>query len=341
MGKTNLSKFKKALELILWIIILSGVIFINLSPALLNIGRIQLTAVFSLFLLVFVFNRTITLTRFSPTKKIVLKTFIFLLFLYFVIYLFSFKIYELWIFYLLPVLLALSLSLAIVLQPRALTLALVAISIFLLGDIYWGMHLSATTAGINLPVIFSKVFSLSLLSILGYYLYRREQMATEELNILSQNLQKLNEELKLKTEELLRANKRLQELSEVKSRFVATVSHELRTPLTAILNSLKLIEYETKDNKEINEYLSLIKKNVDRQAIMIDNLLDLSKIERGHIEGVRTQVSLNRIVGEVIDLLKEKARDKNIHLLFEAKEDLPLIWADQEQVRRIFINLLD
>lgn len=166
-------------------------------------------------------------------------------------------------------------------------------------------------------------------------------MATEELNILSQNLQKLNEELKLKTEELLRANKRLQELSEVKSRFVATVSHELRTPLTAILNSLKLIEYETKDNKEINEYLSLIKKNVDRQAIMIDNLLDLSKIERGHIEGVRTQVSLNRIVGEVIDLLKEKARDKNIHLLFEAKEDLPLIWADQEQVRRIFINLID
>lgn len=340
MDKDKLLSIGQRVESVFWIIILSVVVFINISPHVIVAGRLPWMAALSFFLLILVFNRFMAKRPYSR-KKLFLKAFVYVLFATLFLYAFGFEKYNMWIFYFFPVLLSLSLSVSLITHPRASILTLVAISIFLLGDIYWQAHISPEAVQLTFPLVFSKVFSLSLLSIFGYYLYRREMLAIRQANLFSEQTRKLNEQLNSKNQELLAANQRLQELAEVKSRFVATVSHELRTPLTAIRNSLKLIEYEVINNKTVDEYSAIIKKNIDRQAMMIDNLLDLARIERGYMQGARSCVDLNKTVAEAVELLKDNARNKNIRLLFHPKEGLPFIWADQDQMRRIFINLID
>jgi len=348
MKKIRFLKFGNLTETIFWIIILTAVIFVNISPQIIFVNissqlvrtlRVQFMLAFSLFFLILVFNRLVAFLP-SSKKRNFLKIFVYSLFLTLFFYTFSLKRVGLGVLYLLPVLVSFSLSLSLITQPRALVLILVAMSLFLLGDIYWGAYISAA-AELTLPVIFSKVFSLSLLSIFGYYLYRSQQSAAEQASIYSSKLRDANEELNRKTTELEKANERLKELAEIESRFVATVSHELRTPLTAIRNSLKLIEYETKGNNSVDDYLGIIKKNVDRQALMIDNLLDLARIERGYPQGGRSQVDLSKVIGEVVDLLKEEAHKKGIQLSFKSENAPAIVWADQEQIRRVFINLMD
>ncbi len=340
MTREKLLKVKEFSELLIWLLIFTAVILLNLSPHLIRIERIHFIAIFSSLLLIFVFDRLIS-RRIVRWKRNIIRAFVYLACILIIYYILRFPKYSVWFFYFSPLFLAFSLSLTFITQPRVFTVLLVAVSVFLLGDLYWESHVSYDTARVVMPIVLAKVLALSLLSVFGYYLYRNQIAATKQAEIYSQNLKILNQQLSAKTDELEKTNKRLKELSEAKSVFVATVSHELRTPLTAILNSLKLIEYETRDSKAVNEYMDIIKKNIERQAIMIDNLLDTARIERGSLQGSRTKFELNYLLQEVVDALSNQASEKNIGIsLHPMKEDSSL-WGEHEQLRRVFINLVD
>ncbi len=138
-----------------------------------------------------------------------------------------------------------------------------------------------------------------------------------------------------------RYERRLKELDKLKSDFVSNVSHELRTPLTAIKGSVdNMLDGLTGDlNEKQSRYLVRIKSNTDRLARLINDLLDLSKIEAG-IKLKPTNLDLATIAREVIESLRPLAAEKLITITIESPESALDAWADPDRIAEILMNLL-
>ena len=138
-----------------------------------------------------------------------------------------------------------------------------------------------------------------------------------------------------------RYEQRLKELDKLKSDFVSNVSHELRTPLTAIKGSVdNMLDGLTGDlNEKQSRYLMRIKSNADRLARLINDLLDLSRIEAG-INLKPRNLDLVTIAKEVTETLRPVAADKLITLTMESLDDTVTAWADPDRISEILMNLL-
>ena len=138
-----------------------------------------------------------------------------------------------------------------------------------------------------------------------------------------------------------RYERRLKELDKLKSDFVSNVSHELRTPLTAIKGSVdNMLDGLTGDlNEKQSRYLVRIKSNADRLARLINDLLDLSRIEAG-IKLKRTNLSLPTVAREVIESLGPVAAEKLISFEIECPDDNLTAWADPDRIAEVLTNLL-
>jgi PAS domain S-box-containing protein len=138
-----------------------------------------------------------------------------------------------------------------------------------------------------------------------------------------------------------RYERRLKELDKLKSDFVSNVSHELRTPLTAIKGSLdNMLDGLTGDlNEKQSRYLVRIKSNADRLARLINDLLDLSRIEAG-IKLKRTNLSLPTIAREVVESLGSVAAEKLISFEIECANINLTAWADSDRIAEVLTNLL-
>jgi putative ABC transport system substrate-binding protein len=163
---------------------------------------------------------------------------------------------------------------------------------------------------------------------------------------LTENLREaysgLEKKIEDRTHELALANERLKALNRSKSDFVSNVSHELRTPLTAIKGAVDLMLREVAGpltEKQIH-YLTRVRSNTQHLAGLINDLLDLSKIEAGKIEVKPSRVSLAGLVHEVVETLRPVAAEKEIAL--EAAISVPsiLVWADREKINQVLMNLI-
>jgi signal transduction histidine kinase len=144
------------------------------------------------------------------------------------------------------------------------------------------------------------------------------------------------------TQELALTNEQLQELDRLKSDFVSNVSHELRTPLTAIKGAVDLILRELAGpltEKQIH-YLTRVRSNTQHLAGLINDLLDLSKIESGRLEVKSSHVSLNGLVHEVLDGLRPIAAEKVVSLEANIPEQSILVSADRSKINQILTNLI-
>ena len=132
------------------------------------------------------------------------------------------------------------------------------------------------------------------------------------------------------------------EIEQMKSEFVSLVSHELRTPLTSIIGFISLIlDGKTgKINQKQYESLSRAHRQSKRLAALINDLLDVSRIEAGRIEMKQEQVQIDWIAKRRIEELRPQADEKTISLLLEAQPNLPLMIADADRIGQIFINLI-
>jgi putative tryptophan/tyrosine transport system substrate-binding protein len=145
-----------------------------------------------------------------------------------------------------------------------------------------------------------------------------------------------------RTYELALANEKLKELDRMKSDFVSHVSHELRTPLTAIKGAVDLILREVTGpltEKQIH-YLTRVRSNTQHLASLINDLLDLSKIESGGIEVKSSRVYLSGLVHEVVEALRPVAAEKAIALEATVREPSILIWADRHKINQVLMNLI-
>ncbi|HEY2991030.1 MAG TPA: ATP-binding protein [Candidatus Binatia bacterium] len=139
-----------------------------------------------------------------------------------------------------------------------------------------------------------------------------------------------------------RYEQRLKELDKMKSDFVSNVSHELRTPLTAIKASVdNMLDGITGLlNEKQDRYLARIKSNTDRLARLINDLLDLSRIEAGRIDLKPSHLPLLQLAKEVAEILRTVAGQKLISLEVAA-DDGATAWADRDKVTQVLINLVD
>jgi signal transduction histidine kinase len=172
------------------------------------------------------------------------------------------------------------------------------------------------------------------------------EVLADEFNRMAENLRSaytgLEQKVAERTRDLAVANERLQELDRLKSDFVSNVSHELRTPLTAIKGAVDLVLRQVAGpltEKQVH-YLTRVRSNTQHLAGLINDLLDLSKIESGKIEMRSSRISLGGLVHEVMETLRPVAAEKIIDLEATIADPSILVWADRDKVNQVLMNLI-
>jgi two-component system cell cycle sensor histidine kinase PleC len=176
-----------------------------------------------------------------------------------------------------------------------------------------------------------------------YVLARRfHQLASESLFFRAEK-NELIAELEQANANMDEARRRAEEANLAKSRFLATMSHELRTPLNAILGFSEVLKGELfgpHANPAYRDYSSDIHSSGQHLLMLINEILDLSRVEAGRYELKEESVSLVNIAQECRHLLTIRAQKRDIKLIESVEPSLPRIWADERAVRQVILNLL-
>ncbi|BAZ45851.1 histidine kinase [Chondrocystis sp. NIES-4102] len=132
-----------------------------------------------------------------------------------------------------------------------------------------------------------------------------------------------------------------QNANKAKSRFLANMSHELRTPLNAILGFTQLMSRDSTIGKEQQENLQIINRSGEHLLRLINDILEMSKIEVGQITLNESKFDLYAMLKSLEEMLRLKARAKNLNLIFNIDDNVPnYIYTDEGKLRQIIINLL-
>lgn len=167
---------------------------------------------------------------------------------------------------------------------------------------------------------------------------RKAKEALEKLTV------ELEEKVERRTRNLKKANDQLKELDLAKSEFISIASHQLRTPLTVIKGYISMmLEGNFGDLNELEtESLNKVFLSNERLIQLVENLLNISRIESGRMQFDFRETDMNKMIESVIDELSVNAKKKNLLLLYKpSAEPLPLIKMDDEKIRQVVINLID
>lgn len=164
--------------------------------------------------------------------------------------------------------------------------------------------------------------------------------AEQELDELNQNLERRIQE---RTSTLQATVEQLQEYDRLKSAFVGVVSHELRTPLTSILSLSENLVGEVAGplNERQQHYASRIQANADRLRRMLNELLNLSKLEAGKMELRPMALSLQELLVDLVEAFQPLAHRKSIIMDVGAMEHMPKVRADRDKLYEVLANLLE
>ncbi len=145
-----------------------------------------------------------------------------------------------------------------------------------------------------------------------------------------------------KNEELEIVNRKLKAMYEIQREFSSTISHELRTPLASIKLAIDIVLSGTtgKLSNQQDDFLNKAKLSVDRLKRLIDDILDLSKLEYGKQKLNKQLQDIHRVVNEVIALQEPVAKHKNIYLKTQLSSNLPKIPYDIDRIHQVLNNLI-
>ncbi len=159
---------------------------------------------------------------------------------------------------------------------------------------------------------------------------------------LQQSFETLEHRVQERTAELAVAKDKAEVANQAKSTFLANMSHELRSPLNAILGFSQLMTRSQTLSPEHQENISIISNSGEHLLTLINNVLDLSKIESGRTSLNPKKFDLYRLIGDLEDMFELKADDKQLQLIFECSPDVPqYVETDELKLRQILINLLN
>ena len=164
---------------------------------------------------------------------------------------------------------------------------------------------------------------------------------TDNLTKAYERLQLSNQNLAVANRELEMANRKLKELDQLKSDFISVVSHELRTPLTSIKAFTELILMKPKMHLDKrSRLLSIINSESDRLARLINDILDLTKIEAGKLSWHISQVSVSEVIRNSVNSIQSLANNKSLSMTTRIPDTLPHIYGDRDRLVQVITNVL-
>ncbi|MCF7837378.1 MAG: hypothetical protein K9N49_01995 [Candidatus Marinimicrobia bacterium] len=198
------------------------------------------------------------------------------------------------------------------------------------------------------PPLSFELYPIGLLSLVLLLAYDQERGAGEAQRLLRRQAEALHrqqthleEQVEARTAQWRQASRAAEAASRAKSEFLANMSHELRTPLNAILGHAQLLRGDAAAPRINRERGEIIRQSGEYLLTLIDDVLDLARIEAGRHEIQAGEVDLPALLSGVVAMLRERAERKGLTLQFEAPTPLPgVIEADGRRVRQILINLL-
>lgn len=188
----------------------------------------------------------------------------------------------------------------------------------------------------NLLVIF-----VTTLHVRAFVLNSRR--VARERDALTQSLRDANDVLEARAKELGRAVDLAEAASRAKTEFLATVSHELRTPLNAVIGFSEMMKLEIfgpLGNKQYVEYAKDINDSGSHLLDVVNDILDLSRVEAGSDQLIEEKVQIGEVVRRVLDLVQPQAEKARIVCTLDTPDNLPCLVADERKVKQILINIV-
>jgi len=159
----------------------------------------------------------------------------------------------------------------------------------------------------------------------------------------AQDLSEVNADLVLRDQQVRSALQRAEHATRAKSAFLARISHEIRTPLTAIIGFSQILKLQHRPNREKTreqEYAEIIHESSQHLLALVNDLLDLSKIESGGFEINESWVDVGREIGSIRTVLGVEADRKGVTLVVDVPDEVPALYADSKAIRQILTNLV-
>lgn len=199
-------------------------------------------------------------------------------------------------------------------------------------------HSIAWLIAVPLSLTIEMEFEDNCLMQLRSTLVRRAIIQTVQVVQQARSVQQLRHQC----QQLSDRNRELTQTSQLKNEFLANTSHEIRTPLTSILGFTHLLREQGYDFDSVrhHEYLKIILSSGQHLLALINDILDLSKIEANQLDLQQEAIDVPQLCQMVLKLVQEKANDKGLSLRLEIPEPLPILVADPLRLKQMLFNLL-
>ncbi len=210
----------------------------------------------------------------------------------------------------------------------------------------WSLALTSPSSEVDRLIVsvYLKLFIVAMVSVLFIVfvssfvviiLYNWSKSLEKEVDEKTQELKESNESLKS-------ANRKLKELDRLKTEFLSIVSHELKTPLTAMRTSSEFLRESDECSIPVRrQMLDIIIRNIDRQSRMVDDLLDISKIESNRMKFHKESLDIEEVVHTSLEMLSAVIKEKGMNVLVEIPDDLAKVYTDKDKLVQVFVNLLN
>jgi signal transduction histidine kinase/CheY-like chemotaxis protein len=191
---------------------------------------------------------------------------------------------------------------------------------------------------------FAVGIALSISHHFAHGMYRRSALRTAEARRRQQAARRTEERLTQvidSTTGVEHAQRELEEANRAKDQFLAVLSHELRTPLTPVLATVAALEEDPTIPADARASLRMVRRNVELESRLIDDLLDLTRVNRGKLQMVSEVVGVHELIRTAIEAAcQEEARAKELRMVLELNAERDEVWGDPVRLQQVIWNLL-
>jgi signal transduction histidine kinase len=169
---------------------------------------------------------------------------------------------------------------------------------------------------------------------------RTEIESKDEIGVLASTFDQMTDHLQQRTLELEKTNRTLEQMNEAKMRFIHVAAHELRTPLTSINGYAQLMQMKSQENEDLTKYSNGIREGASRMVEIIDNMLDVSRIDTNQLEIMPSETEILPVIEKVHNLFHAALQERKISLTTTGLADLPVLCADKDLLYKVFYHVI-